>query len=77
MSKQETSCSQIQMMRKNLRSLRQSREWSIEELAARSNLPADTLRAIEQGGDFNMGCLKVLCDLYGIEPVDLFRPRQF
>ena len=76
MSKQETSCSQIQIMRKNLRRLRQSREWSIEELATRSHLPADTLRAIEQGGDFNMGCLKVLCDLYEVEPIELFRPRK-
>lgn len=74
MSKQDLSLQQIQTMRENLRILRQSRGWSIEELAARTSLPAGELRAIEQGEDFSMGCLKPLCDVYEVEPVELFRP---
>ena len=60
MSKQEESLQQIQTMRENLRILRQSRGWDLEELSARSLIPYATLEAIEQGGEFNMSCLAPL-----------------
>lgn len=76
MSKQEESLQQIQTMRENLRILRQSRGWDLEELSARSLIPYATLEAIEQGGEFNMSCLAPLCALYEVEPIELFRPMK-
>ena len=76
MSKQDSSLQQIlNDAGESAHLTGQSRGWSIEELAARTSLPAGELRAIEQGEDFSMGCLKPLCDVYEVEPiVELFRP---
>lgn len=65
---------QIQTMRKNMRLLREQRNWSMKKLSEVSGIDEKTLNDIETGGDFGIAHLIQLCSLYHIKPRDIFFP---
>lgn len=65
---------QIQTMRENLKWLRGQKSWSIRELSRRSGVKPGVLRRIEDGRNFNLRSLLILCGVYGVRPRDIFYP---
>ena len=70
--KREENVKQIAIMRENFRFLRQSNNWSIEELANFSGINKKILTKIENGEDFDVRYLIKLCHIYHIKPHEIF-----
>ena len=50
----------------------QEKNWSIEELSRISGINAKILTGIENGEDFEIEFLFMLCHVYGIKPYKIF-----
>ena len=65
----------IQTMRKNLRLLREEKNWSIQKLSQISGINMQVLTEIEKDGDLDVDLLYQLCLMYGIKKLhDIFLP---
>ena len=72
MNGKSESDQQIEAMRENLRFLRETHGWTIEELSKKSRIRVKVLHDMEGGRDFDIIYLIRLCKLYNIEPYKLF-----
>ena len=70
----EENTAQFAQMRENLKTLRQSKNLSIEALSEISEIPRETLLAIETGEDFEIQHLFTLCRIYQLPPQKIFLP---
>jgi len=72
MDKHEENARQYQAMHKNLKSLREKNNWSVEELSQHSGIAIETLIDIEHEKDFEIEALFTLCQIYGIKIHEIF-----
>ena len=63
---------QFRTMYKNLKLLREERNWSVDELSQISGIDKKTLVAIESEEDFEIEFLFVLCRIYGVRVHRIF-----
>ena len=75
MNIEEINERQMQVMRENLKLLREQRGWSVE-LSRRSQISPATLARAEAGGNFGVLSLLALCRLYHIRPHEMFHRIQ-
>ncbi|MCL2884180.1 MAG: helix-turn-helix domain-containing protein [Oscillospiraceae bacterium] len=68
----EENANQIATMRQNFKRLRQEKGLSIEELSHASGIRTKILADIEEGRDFEVQYLILLCRLYQIQPHRIF-----
>ena len=68
----EENDKQLKKMYHNLKLMRQSREWSLEELSRVSGINKKILTKIENGKDFDIQYLIKLCRIYRIAPHEIF-----
>ena len=72
---EEKLTEELEIMRENFRLLRQSKNWSITELSQISGIDEKILTAIENGEDFEVQYLIILCCVYRIKPYEIFLRR--
>ena len=63
-----------EIMRKNLKLLREEKKWSLENLSKISEIDIETLSDIEKGKDFDIDLLFILCRIYNIKVYRIFSP---
>jgi len=71
----EINTEQIQTMRKNFKLLREEKNWTIKDLSEITGISEETLIGIENGEDFEIEFLFVLCRIYAISSSKIFQPR--
>ena len=68
----EENVRQLESMRKNLKKLRESQDWSIEYLSNVAGINEKILTQIEEGQDFEVRYLIRLCGIYNVKPREIF-----
>lgn len=63
---------QIGTMQKNLKILREKRNWSVKDLSELSGISEKILADIENGRDFEVIYLFRICSIYDIKPCKIF-----
>ena len=74
MSIDQENTHQFKTMRENLKFLRKSRKWSIEELSKISKIDVESLMRIEGDEEVDVRHLFSLCRIYDIRVYDAFFP---
>jgi len=68
------NCLQSKLMRENFKHLRERRGWSISDLSVATQIDAEVLKKIEDGGNFDIVHLETLCLLYDVPIHKIFLP---
>lgn len=65
---------QLEQMWKNFKYLRISNGWTLEEVSGGTGIPLNVLIEMEEGEDFEIGHLPVLCRFYQVKLSEIFCP---
>ena len=72
MNVSEKNGKQLESMRKNFKSLREAKGWSVNALSKISGINKKILTDIEDGEDFETQYMIKLCHIYHIKPHKMF-----